>query len=271
MGLAHVSRGDGAQRAVHVLRAGAANNTSPPLQQGPTMHSHPNHRVLNRAATTDFSEARGSDPMAYSGIRTHQSSGYLGIPDSPSAFNNQQNLRAAKSFADLRSYTPSPAQSTASFPPLGLQSNLARFQDGNHGTSISATPSLAPSTGPIVQHSSESLLVNGLGNMTIGTSIGTGGSPRRLRGVFSWDDTNQTASTAPIGSNRSANMNTYEDSTNRERNQILPSRQPRGPPPAGERGHERGQNFARGRQNGHQTNGSGELRQQNSNVEIIVE
>ena len=267
MQLSHVSRGNGDQRAVHILRAGAVNDASPPIPQGPIMHANPNHRVLNRAATTDFSEARVSDPASYGPLRGHQSSGFLGIPDSPGGFNNQQNLRAAKSFADLRSYTPSPAQSTASFP-VNLQSNLARFQDGGHGSVASGPPTMTPSAGPIGQHSSESLLVNGLGNMAIGTSIGTGGSPRRLRGVFSWDD-NQNAPTAPIGSNRSFNMNTYENSTVRDRNQILPSRQPRGPPD--NTVVERGQNFTRGRQNGHQSNGSGELRQQNSSVEIIVE
>ena len=267
MQLSHVSQGNGDQRQVHVYKGGAMNNSSPPLTQGPpsSMHHDPNRRVLNRAATTDFSEARASDPTSYGPLRGHQSSGFLGIPDSPGGFNNQQNLRAAKSFADLRSYTPSPAQSSASFPPVGPQT-IARFQEASMGSASNATPTLTPTaSGPLGQHSSESLLVNGMGNMTIGTSIGSGGSPRRLRPVFSWDD-NQNAATAPIGSNRSANMNTYEDSTNRDRNHIMPSRQPRGP------AIERGQNFARSRQpNGHQSHGSGELRQQNSNVEIIVE
>ena len=265
MQLSHVSQGNGDQRQVHVYKGGAMNNSSPPLPQGPpSMHHDPSRRVLNRAATTDFSEARASDPASYGPLRGHQSSGFLGIPDSPSGFNNQQNLRAAKSFADLRSYTPSPAQSSASFPPVGPQT-IARFQEAGMGSASNATPTLTPTaSGPLGQHSSESLLVNGMGNMTIGTSIGGGGSPRRLRPVFSWDD-NQNAATAPIGSNRNANMNTYEDSTNRDRNHIMPSRQPRGP--AIDR-----QNFARGRQqNGHQSHGSGELRQQNSNVEIIVE
>lgn len=264
MQLGHVSQGNGDQRAVHVLKTGAAANVSPPLSQGPTMHGDNRNRVLNRSATTDFGEARGSDPTSYGPLRGHQSSGFLGVPDSPGGFNNQANLRAAKSFADLRSYTPSPAQSSASFP-VGLQSNIARFQDAGPGNATNATPALTPTaSGTLGQHSSESLLVNGLGNMTIGTSIGTGGSPRRLRPVFSWDD-NQNASTVPIGSNRNLSMNTYEDSTNRERNQINPLRQPRGPAAEGR------QNFARSRQNGHQTHGSGELKQKNSNVEMIVE
>ena len=264
MQLAHVSRGNGDQRQVHVLRPGVGNNVSPPLPQGPAMHMDPSRRVLNRAATTDFSDARGQDPVSYGPLRGHQSSGLLGIPDSPSAFTNQ-NLRAAKSFADLRSYSPSPAQSSASFP-AGLQT---RFHEAV-ASAANGTPTLTPTASQALgQQSNESLLVNGLGNLAIGTSIGTGGSPRRLRPVFSWDDNQGSASTAPIGSNRNFGMNTYEDSTIRERgsgNQILPSRQPRGPAA------ERGQNFARGRQqNGHQARGSDELRQQSSSVEIIVE
>ena len=229
------------------------------------MHGDANRRILNRAATTEFGNGRGSEQASYGPLRAHQSSGFLGIPESPGGFNNSSNLRAAKSFADLRSYTPSPAQSTASFP-VALQSNIARFQDAGLGGGAGATPTMSSNmSGPLGQHSSESLLVNGLGNMTIGTSIGTGGSPRRLRPVFSFED-NQSTSTGPIGSNRNVNMNTYEDATNRDRNGINPSRQPRGP------ASERSQNFARGRQNGHQTQGSGELRHQASRgQEITVE
>ena len=264
LSLSHSSQGQGEQRAVHVHKDGAFNNVSPHLTQGPVMHADANRRALSRAATTDFSDARGSDPTSYGPLRGYQSSGFLGIPDSPGGFNNRENLRAAKSFADLRSYTPSPAQSSASLPPI--PPHIARFPDIGLGSTANATPNLTPTaSGPLGQHSSESLLVNGMGTMTIGTNIDSRDSPRRLRPMFSWD-TNQSAAPAPIGSNRNANMNTYEDATNRDRNQVLPARQPRGPAPAGS------QNFARGRpQNGHQTHGSGELRQQNSNVEIIVE
>ena len=109
--------------------------------------------------------------------------------------------------------------------------------------------------------------------MSLGSNLGpNGGSPRRLRGMFSWDQDNAPPATAPIGSNRSFNMNnnsntnnnsTYDDQS-RDRNQSMPMRQPRGP------ASERGPGFSRGRQNGHQARGSDELRQ-SSSVEIIVE
>ena len=285
--LSHVSRGNGDQRQVHVVRT-TGNNISPPLQQGPTLNNN-SQRALHRAGTTEFSDARGSDPgMPYGPLRGH-GNGLLGIPDSPSGMNAQQNLRAAKSFADLRSYTPSPVPSSASFP-AALHNNAARFQQDmgpglGHGSGASTTtPTLTPTAsgntlGPHREglHREDGLLVNGLGGLSIGSSIAppTGGSPRRLRGMFSWDD-NQGASmgaganhAGPIGGHRSFGMTSFDG----ERNQALPMRQPRGPAV------ERGPGFvSRTRPspsvpNGHQTHGSDELRSQpsSSKVEIIVE
>ena len=269
MQLAHVSRGNGEQRQVHVYRASQGNNISPPIPQVAALHGDASRRGLNRAATIDFNDARNSDAGTYNTLRGQQSSGFLGIPDSPGGFGVQQNLRPAKSFADLRSYTPSPVPSSASFP-VALQSNMARFQDYGPGSAASTTPTLTPTASgqPLGQHRDESLLVNGLGGMSIGSSLGpNGGSPRRLRGMFSWDQDHQQSNhqqptTGPIGSNRSFSMN-YDDQS-RDRGQNLPMRQPRGP------GAERGTGFSRGRQNGHQGRGSDELRA-SSSVEIIVE
>lgn len=258
MQLAHVSRGNGDQRQVHVFRAPPGSNISPPIPQVPTLHGDASRRVLNRAATTDFSEARGSDPGMYSTLRGQQSSGFLGIPDSPGGFGAQQNLRAAKSFADLRSYTPSPVPSSASFPNR-------RYEDYGPGSAISATPTLTPTASGLAlgQHREDSLLVNGLGGLSIGSGLGpNSGSPRRLRGMFSWDQDSQGPPTGPIGSNRNFSLG-YDDQS-RGRDPNLPMRQPRGPVL------ERGPGFSRGRQNGHQARGSDELRQ-SSSVEIIVE
>ena len=100
----------------------------------------------------------------------------------------------------------------------------------------------------------------------------SGGSPRRLRGAFSWDQDNQQPAAGPsgpsgagaIGSNRSFGMNFDNSSQDRG----VPMRQPRGPPGPSERGPPA---FSRGRQNGHQARGSDELGQQSGPVEIIVE
>ena len=271
MSLAHVSRGNGEQRQVHVFRAN--QGPSPPITQMSAIQSgDSNRRGLNRAATIDFNEARNSEPHLYNTtLRGQQSTGLLGIPDSPSGFGANNNLRAAKSVADLRSFTPSPVPSTSSFPP-NLQSNIARFQDLGRGTGASAVPTLTPtaSGSTLNQQRNEDGLVNGFGNMSLGTGLAPGsGSPRRLRNMFSFpDQDSQHSSTGPssnpgaIGSHRS--FSTNYDNSSQERG--LPMRQPLGP---GERGTSA---FSRGRQNGHQARGSDELRQQQSSgVEIIVE
>ena len=274
MRLAHVSRGNGEQRQVHVYRPDVSQHgISPPIPQVPALQGGDpsRNRGLNRAATIDFNEARNnSDSGMYSTLRGQQSSGFLGIPDSPSGFGTAQNLRAAKSVADLRSYTPSPAPSTASFPP-NLQSNISRFQEYGTGAVSSATPALTPaaSGSALGQYRDENALVNGFGSMSLGGNMGpNGGSPRRLKGAFSWDQDSQQSvagisgpsGAGAIGSNRS--FSNFDTSS---QDRGLPMRQPRGPsergPPA----------FSRGRQNGHQARGSDELKQQSSQVEIIVE
>ncbi|KAL8744152.1 MAG: hypothetical protein Q9190_003569 [Brigantiaea leucoxantha] len=269
MGLSHLSRGNGDQRQVHVFRP-QNSNTSPPMPQGSAIHGDPNRRALNRAATIDFNEARSSDTGMYNTLRGQQSSSFLSIPDSPGGFGAQNNLRAAKSFADLRSYTPSPVPSSASFP-AALQSTIARFQNQENygsGSAASSTPTLtaAASGSALGQHRDEALLVNGFGGMSLGGSnLGpNSGSPRRLRGMFSFNQDSQPSTTEPIGSNRNFSMSSYDDQS-RDRNGNIPLRQPCGPAA------ERGSGFSRGRQNGHQGRGSDELRQQSSNVEIIVE
>jgi len=272
MQIAHISRGNGDQRQVHVFRANAnqaLQGPSPPVPQLAALQgSDARGRALNRAATIDFNEARGSEPSMYnSSLRGQQSTGLLGIPDSPGGFGANQNLRAAKSVADLRSFTPSPVPSTASFPP-NLGQNVARYQEYGPGTVASTTPTLTSTTSQsaLSQHRDDGL-INGFGSMSIGGSMGpNSGSPRRLRGMFSWDQDSQQSSagpsaTGPIGSNRSFSMN-YDNSS---QDRGLPMRQPRGPSERGPAG------FSRGRQNGHQARGSDELRQQQSGVEIIVE
>ncbi|KAL8709853.1 MAG: hypothetical protein Q9220_005469 [cf. Caloplaca sp. 1 TL-2023] len=266
MGLYHASEETNEGRQVHVYRTSNNNNISPPMPQGSSFHGDANRRGLSRAATMEFNEARGADTGMYNTLRGQQSTGFLGIPDSPSGFGMQSNLRGAKSFADLRSYTPSPVPSSASFP-AALQSNIARFQQqqDNYGPSSgsSATPTLTPaaSGSALGQHRSEDMLSNGFSGMSLGGSTLNGGSPRRLRGMFSWEGNSQANPAGPIGSNRS--FSNYDEQS-RERGGNLPLRQPRGPAV------ERGAGFPRGRQAGHQTRGSDEMKQQN-NVAIIVE
>ncbi|KAI4271547.1 MAG: hypothetical protein L6R38_006839 [Xanthoria sp. 2 TBL-2021] len=262
MGLCHSSHDTADnQRYVAVYRS-SLSNISPPVPQGSYLDRDPNHRALNRAQTMEFKEARGREPGMYPTLRGQQSSGLLGVPpDSPGGFGTQSNLRGAKSVADLRAKTPSPAMSWGNFPSQ-LATNAARYQQQQDlygvGNASSATPTLTPtaSASALGQHRSDDMLVNGMNGMSIN------GSPRRLRGMFPWDQDSQSSVGGPIGSNRSFSNN--HDDQSRERGGNMPVRQPRGP------AMERGSGFSRGRQNGHQARDSDELRQ--SNVQgIIVE
>ncbi|KAI5787265.1 hypothetical protein EDC01DRAFT_718000 [Geopyxis carbonaria] len=238
MGLAHISRGGGTERQVHVFRSAPANQTpsiSPP-HIPTTVHPVENHqrRGLARATTMDFTDTRSESAAMYSTIG-RQAGHLLDIPSSPSAresaAQSRQNLRAAKSFADLRSYTPSPVPSSASFP-AALGNNISRYQDYGAASATSITPSLTPTaTGSAVSPSNhgESLLMNGLAGMSISSSLG-------------------------------GNMGVGE----RDRGQVVPQRQPRGPDS------DRGAGFAARRGQHQHGRGSGELDVQ-SGVEIVVE
>lgn len=260
MGLGHASRGSGEQRQVQVFKIAAGANVSPPMSSiPPSGQSDSGRRGLNRAATIDFSEARQQEAGqgAFNTLR-NQNSGFLGVMDSPGNFANGQNLRAAKSFADLRSYTPSPAPSSASFP-AAMQTNGARLPYEGAQTANSNTPTLTPaqSGSSLGMQRDDNLLVNSLGGLSLGTGIGgPNSSPRRLRGMFSWEQESQSSNAGAIGSNRGMGMG-YDGQQER-----MPVRQPRGPTP------DKGTGFRR--QNGHQARGSDELRT-NSGVEIIVE
>jgi RNA recognition motif-containing protein len=257
MGLGHSSKGQADQRAVHVFKE-TTRRVSPPMPQIAALQNE-QRRGLNRAATTDFSDVRaGGDNFYNGGSLRHQGSGYLGgYQDSANQLGpGSNNLRAAKSFADLRSYTPSPVPSTASFPAT-LGNNPSRLQEYGRDNQ-SGTPTIMTPT-PGLGDRGDASLINGLGSMNLGGS-GFGGSPSRLRGLPSWDrDT-----PAPIGSNRSFSTNYEERSLSRNAQHSGPERQPRGPLP------ERGAGFPR-RQNGHMARNSDELSQQSSAPEITVE
>ncbi|KAI9792277.1 MAG: hypothetical protein M1816_002502 [Peltula sp. TS41687] len=268
MSLAHVSRGNGEHRQVHVFRAPqTGSNISPPIPQYP-IHIHPgdaHRRGLNRAATIDFGEARGTDMGGY-GTLGRQPSGLLDIPGSPGIGGMSvaaQNLRGAKSYADLRSYTPSPVPSTASFP--ALTANISRYADGAHVTGPSGLSNLTQA--PPSSNRDENLLMNGLAGMSLGAGLGIGGSssrdPRGMLPPYERDHQPQPL-VAPIGSNRTLSLS--HDDPARERGPAVPARQPRGPLP------ERGPGFPpRNRPNGHQQRGSDESSIPIQSVEIVVE
>ena len=258
MGLMHASSGNGDQRQVHIYRLKPNHNASPPnpALSGNFPGSDASRRGLNRAATTDFNEARRFDSLGLNTLRGQSSVGLLGVHDSSNTFANAANLRSAKSTADLRSWTPSPVPSSASFP-TALQTGGPQFQQIDANGSVN-TPTLTPtaSNSGLGLTRDENFLANGLGSMSLGTGIGNSSSPRRQRSLFSgWEDSQPYSAREPIGSNRT--IGGGFDSGSQDRG---PMRQPRGPAP------ERIPGFRR--QNGHHGRTSDEMR---GGPAIIVE
>lgn len=249
MGLEHRSEGVGDGRCVQIFKT-RQNAISPPVPQLPSSYYNESRRGLNRAATIDFSESRANDPSYYNHTLGRQGSGLLDIPGSPGlGLSAAHNLRAAKSFADLRSYTPSPAQSVASYPANPSQ-NISRYADYGHSSAASGTPNLTPtSAGGPMNNRDEAFLLNGLTNMTIGFDRPSASRPN---GRIGQEREVHTSSTGPIGSQRPVNGNTYDENP-RNGASAVPERQPRGPVS------DWGSGFSRPRQNGHRNQGSGEL------------
>lgn len=224
MSLQHTSHGDGDRRQVHVQRPVAGTNISPPNPMSSMRHG------LSRTSTAEYDHGRGYDGPEYGTLRGQASVGLLGVSDSH-AFGRSDagNLRNAKSFHDLRSWSPSPAHSVASFP-VELQRNGARLQALND-TASANTPVLTPaaSTPALNTARDEPFLISTFGNLGLGNGAATQTSPRRQRSNFfnqgqaAWDE-QQSYNTGPIGSKRTISVGT---------DNLPPIRQSRGPTTSG--------------------------------------
>jgi RNA recognition motif-containing protein len=235
MGLEHRSEGAGENRQVLILKM--RNTPVPQISSGP--YYNESRRGLNRAATVDFTENRSLDSN-YSDISLRrQGSHLLDIPGSPGGggLSAAHNLRGAKSFADLRSYSPSPVASTASFP-TNLAQNASRYTETYQNTNTSGTPTLTPTSAGGMGGRDE--LLSSMSSLALGNDRPIGARA------------NYTPSAGPIGSQRPVNGNYDESSRNGA--SAVPQRQPKGPS-----GADWNQGFSRSRQNGHMNRGSGEL------------
>lgn len=231
MGLMHTSRGNGDQRQVHIHRPAPGTNVSPPTIPGAFGPNDGLRQTLGRSSTADFSaEGRQYDGPAFNTLRGQSSVGLLDVMDS-NAFGRtaDSNLRNAKSFADLRSWSPSPVPSSASFP-AALQTNGARLQALND-TAGSNTPTLTPTasnSAPGVPRDEQPFLISGFSNLSVGSNSGNQTSPRRQRSFFGngseWNDGQTFQATAPIGSKRTVSIGPEGTAQN-----ANPMRQSRGP------------------------------------------
>ena len=244
MGLEHKSEGNGEHRQVMILKS--RPNITPQASQLPSSYYNESRRGLNRAATIDFSETREMNSGYYNHTLGRQGSGLLDIPGSPGlgGLNAAQNLRGAKSFADLRSYTPSPVPSSASFP-VHLSQNVARYNEYVPSSAASGTPNLTPTSAGGINRD-EAFILNGIGNMNLGMSNNNRSNIGRI-------GQERDHNAGPIGSQRPMNGN-YDDNL-RNGATAVPERQPRGPGADWGNGFRPRQNG----QNGHANRGSGEL------------
>jgi hypothetical protein len=228
MGLAHTSRGTGDQRQVHIYRVAPGTNVSPPTLSG-QFPSEGLRQQLGRSSTGDVGGEHRSYDMPYGNngvpLRGQSSVGLLDV-DPGYGRNADNNLRNAKSFADLRSWSPSPVPSSASYPAV-VQTNGTRLQQqqGINDTTGSNTPTLTPTGGPAGGRD-EPFLISAMANANLGPSGANNTSPRRQRSMFNdWPESSNTYQGAgPIGSKRTVSMG--PDSGSRE---AMPIRQSRGP------------------------------------------
>jgi len=231
MGLEHRSVGEGSQRQLQVFKGLEATQT---MHLPPGVSADAHRRGLSRAATIDFAETRGSAPGQY-GIHGRQGrhGPTLEVPDSPDGGLNA--LRGVKSFADLRSYTPSPSLSATGYPQgTGTIHGSSVAQYGEYTSSLGGqNSSLTTPTTPGTTSNNDASFISDLQSMTLGDPF----SATRLR---------PRETPGAIGSQRPG--------VNGSSNRNVPERQPHGP--SGDWGETVGFS-GRARTNGHMQRGSG--------------
>ncbi|KAI0130349.1 R3H domain-containing protein [Xylariales sp. AK1849] len=223
MGLAHQSIGDREHRQLQIQKT---KPNSPPThvhsQLPPNVSWEDHRRGLSRAATFDFAESRiGSG--AYHTLGRQGPT--LELPGSPE-HGLSNNLRAAKSFADLRTHSPSPAPSGSSYMGLGNGLGASRYGDYS---ALTTPPNLTPTSAQNAASSTDALLAGNMGSMNLG--FDSNASHLRTR-----DTPGAIGSQRPGAGGSSA------------ASRAAPDRQPRGP--------EWGEAFS-GRNRGHMHRGSG--------------
>ncbi|PNH32637.1 hypothetical protein VD0002_g10120 [Verticillium dahliae] len=213
MGLEHRSVGDADSRQIHVQKRHLPSPTSQ-MPTAPAVGLDYHKKGLSRAATFDFAADRERETRAVTGNYSHmlgRQGPTLELPGSPDG-TGLANLRAAKSFADLRSFSPSPSASSSSYltavnngmmPPA----RFTEYASGmNQGNSL-ATPNLTPTTPGTSSTPGNDSLLNSLGALNLGAfEAATHAQPRNTPGA--------------IGSQRPGAVNSRNGA---------PERQPRGP------------------------------------------
>ncbi|KAI1173000.1 hypothetical protein F4777DRAFT_480325 [Nemania sp. FL0916] len=162
MGLEHRSVGEADRRQIQIMKR---SENSPPVHaqnQLPNNVSWEDHRRgLSRAATFDFAESRMGSSAYHTLGRQNPT---LELPGEENGIPS--HLRAAKSFADLRAHSPSPAPSGSSYAGLGNGLG-ARYSDFSQ-TSLTTPPNVTPTTSHNAGSSTEALLASNMSSLGLG-------------------------------------------------------------------------------------------------------
>lgn len=228
MGLEHQSIGEADSRQLTVLKRQQPSPTAN-MQNQPANSLDVHKKGLSRAATFDFGGDRDSRNASnnYSHMMGRQGP-TLELPGSPDGGGIPNNLRAAKSFADLRSFTPSPSQASSSYLAPGSNglSSMGPASTARFGDYIQPGHPGNPST---PGSKNDNGLVSGLGGLNLGPFENS--MPSQTRNA-----PGAIGSQRPLATSGAA--------------KGAPERQPRGP--------EWDTGFGARRSNGHMQRGSGE-------------
>lgn len=232
MGLEHQSIGEADSRQLTVLKRQQPSPTAN-IQNQPANSLDVHKRGLSRAATFDFAADR--DSRAASNNYGHLMGRHgptLELPGSPDGSGIPNNLRAAKSFADLRSFTPSPSQASSSYMGAGNGMNSMPPSSARFGEYISNGGQNSQSGNPGTPVQKDNGLVGGLSSLNLGSFES---NPLQ---------TQSRSTPGAIGSQRPG--------ANGTSSKGAPDRQPRGPEWESSNGF-----GGRTRANGHTQRGSG--------------
>lgn len=162
MGLEHRSVGEADRRQIQIMKR---PENSPPVHaqsQLPNVSWEDHRRGLSRAATFDFAESRIGSSNYHALGRQNPTLELPGSPDN----SIPNNLRTAKSFADLRAHSPSPAPSGSSY--VGLGNGLGtRYADFSQ-SSLTTPPNLTPTTSHNAASSTDALLASNMSSLGLG-------------------------------------------------------------------------------------------------------
>ncbi|KAK5651969.1 hypothetical protein OQA88_11512 [Cercophora sp. LCS_1] len=227
MGLEHRSVGEGQHRQLHVVKDTGTTQT---MHLPPGVSADAHRRGLSRAATIDFAESRGSATSQYGTLgRQGRHGPTLELPDSPDGGLNA--LRGVKSFADLRSYTPSPSLSASGYGQAH-GSNVAQYGEYSANLGSQSSALTTPTTPGTNSNADPSHLIPDLGSMS-------------LNDTFNGNQLRRRENPGTIGSQRPG--------MNGSSTRNVPERQPHGP--SGDWGENTGFS-GRNRTNGHIQRGS---------------